>query len=89
MAQGERSKAILGAVTLACTVAAQSAVAQAEREADGDGGYIMLMPHYVSPDANRRGMNTDDGTGFAFGYGIRSATARGPGSCILLPSAST
>lgn len=71
MAQGERRNAVLGAIALLCAVTAPSALAQTPRAADQDGGYITLMPHYVSPDANRRGTNTEDGTGIAFGYGHR------------------
>ena len=45
-----------------------TSLAQDARAADERGGYITLMPHYVSPDANRRG-TTEDGAGMAFGYG--------------------
>ncbi len=69
MAQGRLTKAILRAATLACALAASStALAQSAGAAGEDGGYITLMPHYVSPDANRRG-TTEDGAGMAFGYG--------------------
>src|SRR5688572_5782191 len=69
MAQGQRTRAILPAAALACALAASStALAQSAGAAGEDGGYITLMPHYVSPDANRRG-TTEDGAGMAFGYG--------------------
>ena len=69
MAQGRRIKAILAATALACGLAASNtSLAQDARAADERGGYITLMPHYVSPDANRRG-TTEDGAGMAFGYG--------------------
>jgi OOP family OmpA-OmpF porin len=69
MAQGKRTHLAIEAAVLAGVIAASStALAQTDRAADDDGGYITLLPHYVSPDANRRG-TTEDGTGMAFGYG--------------------
>lgn len=69
MAQGQRLKTLLGATALGCALAVSStALAQSNRAADEGGGYITLMPHYVSPDANRRG-STEDGRGLTFGYG--------------------
>src|SRR5689334_1279452 len=69
MAQGKRTNAVIEAAMLACVTAASgTAFAQTDRAAADDGGYITLLPHYVSPDANRRG-TTEDGAGMAFGYG--------------------
>src|SRR5262245_32280174 len=69
MAQGRRTNAILAAAMLAGGIAASStSLAQTSAAADDPGGYITLMPHYLSPDANRRG-TTEDGAGMAFGYG--------------------
>jgi OOP family OmpA-OmpF porin len=66
MAQGRRTNAILA---VACALAVSStALAQPDAAAAQDSGYITLLPHYVSPDANRRG-TTEDGAGMSFGYG--------------------
>jgi OOP family OmpA-OmpF porin len=69
MAQGQRITAIRGAATFVCALAfANATLAQSDRESARDDGYVTLAPHYLSPDANRRGTN-DDGLGIAFGYG--------------------
>jgi OOP family OmpA-OmpF porin len=67
MAQGQRTKARLTAAALCCALAASSTTLAQSAAAD-DSGYITLLPHYSSPDANRRG-TTEDGRGIAFGYG--------------------
>jgi OOP family OmpA-OmpF porin len=68
MTQGRRTKTWLAATALGCALAASGTTLA---QSDGaDGGYITLLPHYASPDANRRG-STDDGHGMAFGYGHR------------------
>lgn len=81
MTQGRTTTTILAAATLACGLAASSAsLAQSAGAADENAGYITLMPHYLSPDANRRG-TTEDGAGMAFGYG--KPLAGGPWSWEL------
>jgi OOP family OmpA-OmpF porin len=56
------------AAVIAATLAANAAFAQEQSAVAEPGGYINVLPFYLSPDANRRGTN-DDGHGMAIGYG--------------------
>ena len=66
---GTQKTFTLAAVVL--TASASSAVlAQSEsrQPAQEAGGYVFVLPHYLSADANRRGTG-EDGRGLAVGYG--------------------
>lgn len=69
MAQGHQktSSARFAAIVLAAAVAS-GADAQTGTSADQRAGYVTILPHYLSADANRRG-TTEDGRGFVIGYG--------------------
>jgi OOP family OmpA-OmpF porin len=57
------------AATMAATIAVEgTAAAQSAGTTRDDAGYVTVLPHYLDPDANRRG-TTDDGHGIDIGYG--------------------
>lgn len=56
------------AAVAATTFATAIATAQPPAAASEPGGYINILPYYLSPDAHRRGTN-EDGRGMAIGYG--------------------
>lgn len=61
----------LSRFTVVATTAfvAHAALAQAPTSAAAErGGYVNVLPFYLSPDANRRGTN-EDGRGMGVGYG--------------------
>ena len=68
MTQRKRPLAIFRAAALLCVMAAAPAALAQSDGGRQDGGYITLLPHYVSADANRRG-TTEDGRGLELGYG--------------------
>lgn len=64
---GSRLSRLSAAVLV--VAASQAALAQEQPSAAAEpGGYVNVLPFYLSPDANRRGTN-DDGRGMALGYG--------------------
>jgi OOP family OmpA-OmpF porin len=65
--QGLDSVAGFVAIVVAA-VTCSAASAQPETAARPDAGYVTILPHYLSADANRRG-TTEHGRGMVVGYG--------------------
>jgi OOP family OmpA-OmpF porin len=64
---GSRSSRLSAAVF--ALAASHAALSQEQPPATAErGGYVNVLPFYLSPDANRRGTN-EDGRGMAAGYG--------------------
>src|SRR5688572_5443407 len=69
MAQGHKCSALARFAAIVVTAAmANAAGAQPATPARSEAGYVTILPHYLSVDANRRG-STEHGRGLVIGYG--------------------
>lgn len=76
MAQGRKLAACTGFAAIVLAAAwSSTASAQPEPAARSAAGYVTILPHYLSADANRRG-TTEHGRGMVLGYGHPLGSSR-------------